>query len=268
MAIIQDIVWYIILVLMSISTIIVVAEALGFLPYKMAAYFFKNRLLLTATVLREMGIDIDKYQRAVLSADTYAHVNMAELGLPIFQAQVNQELEEVKINKKVSVGKVSHIESNYYINLMGATTDPKYAKRFARILSTYWKKVVNETGIVQHPDFDFIVTPKLGSPILAYEFSVLVGKPLVLHSEEKKFETNTNMAESIFDFSGELPVRGKALLLDDSTTGGRKIIIAAKDLRELGFYVGDCLVVFEPTIKNVRAILRENDISLHSIVQL
>ncbi len=253
---------------MSISTIIVVAEALGFLPYKIAAYFFKNRLLLTATVLREIGIDIDKYKRAVISVDTYAYENIADYGLPAFQSRVKQELEEVKINEKVSVGKVSHIESDYYINLMGVTTDPNHAERFARFLSTFWKKVVAEAGVVQNPDFDFIVTPKLGSPILAYEFSILVGKPLVLHSEEKKFETNTNMAESIFDFSDKLPLRGKALLLDDSTTGGRKIITAAKDLRELGFFADDCLVVFEPTIKNVRAILSEHDIRLHSIVQL
>ena len=59
-----------------------------------------------------------------------------------------------------------------------------------------------------------------------------------------------------------------ALIVDDSATGGRKILEAINDLRANNYIVTDCLLLFEPTIKNVSQMLNDHGVQVHSIVKL
>jgi orotate phosphoribosyltransferase len=109
----------------------------------------------------------------------------------------------------------------------------------------------------------------MGSPLLGYKFSELLDKPFVLHSIESKFQSKTDNLKQVFDIGKTIPSKGStALLVDDSTTGGRKMIKAIEDLRKYGYKVTDCLVIFEPTIKNVRERLKDKGITLHSITKI
>jgi hypothetical protein len=65
----------------------------------------------------------------------------------------------------------------------------------------------------------------------------------------------------------QLSLSGKTVLLvDDSTTGGSKMLDLAKALAAAGATVTDALVLFEPQGKGARERLRSSNIQLHSIV--
>ena len=140
-----------------------------------------------------------------------------------------------------------------------------------RHLTSFWRKLLSDNnGTVQNPKFDLVVTPKGGSPILGYEFAKILKVPFALHtSDHEKFASHNPKLyfQSVFD-SFFIPNEGSiALVVDDSATGGRKVLEAISALRSCGITVTDCLVLFEPTIKGVRQKLIEQGVSLHSIVE-
>ncbi|MBA1432942.1 MAG: hypothetical protein FAF04_04975 [Epsilonproteobacteria bacterium] len=239
----------------SISTIILVLEASGFLPLWLSRLLHKNKLGITIEVLNELGCNIHEKKKKIkecLMADSYS--------------RVEDKLSKVTIDKKVEIGKSQngYIFPNY-IDLMGSTTLKRNAQDFARELNTY------KESLEDNLEFDFIVTSKLGSPILGYEFANLLELPFVLHSEEEKFRlTNGSKDPRInFDFGciHNFRTLKKALIVDDSTTGGRKIIKIIKDLKKYNFQVTDCLVVFAPQGKHAKEKLANEEVTLHSILK-
>ena len=66
----------------------------------------------------------------------------------------------------------------------------------------------------------------------------------------------------------QIPEKGcTALIVDDSTTGGRMVLSTIEDLRKYGYNVMDCLVVFEPQQKDARKKLSDQSVNLISIVK-
>jgi len=173
---------------------------------------------------------------------------------------------KLKINGKVSVGRNRKTKLDYYIDLMGHTCSEEYAVAYAKILSTYWANCIKNTQLINNPIIDFIVTPKSGSPILGYEFSKLLKKPLVLHEDEGRFDTARKDMRRWFDCADVPPEGSRALIVDDSTTGGRMVISVINHLREYGYVVEYCLVVFEPKNKDARQKLNDLGVNLISIV--
>lgn len=249
-----------ILFVLAVSTLIQVLNWLGFLPQKIRKFLKLNQSQDTLEVLEEMGVDIKRYQR-----------QNAVIGIPIdfpedIEKDTEEKLKELMLNINVSVGRNRGTALNYYIDLIGYTCDSKYAKSYAKLLSTYWAKAVAE-GTVNNPCFDFIVTPKNGSPILGYEFAQLLGKPFVLHEDSERFASRKDDMRKKFD-CGKVIEKGKtALIVDDSTTGGRMVMDTISDLRKYGFKIKTCLVVFEPQIKDARKKLNNEGVQLISIVQ-
>lgn len=236
---IEDVINRIILGLLAISTLIQVLNWIGFIPAKFKKVLKLHQAEDTLDVLKEFGIDIERYRRVNAIVD-----------LPIdypqdIEKETQNKLKELQLEMKVSVGKLRSTEENYYIDLIGHSCEPKCAKLYARLLCTYWSKVVKE-GIVKNPSIDFIVTPKGGSPILGYEFSKLLKKPLLLHETEERFFCKKKDMRKKFNCSEKPPKGSRALIVDDSTTGGRMVISAINDLKEYGYDVTECLVVFEP----------------------
>ena len=178
-----------------------------------------------------------------------------------------KNLEFFKIDKLVSVGKIRQTELNYYIDLIGHTCDSSTAVAYARLLSSYWVDTIENTQLVKSPNIDFVVTPKGGSPILGYEFSKVINKPFVLHELTDRFKSEEDDMRKRFNCS-QIPEKGQtALIVDDSTTGGRMVLSAIEDLRKYGYNVTDCLVVFEPQQKDARKKLSDQEVNLRSIVR-
>ena len=243
--------FYIIIFISSISTIILVLEAAGFLPLWLSKYLIRRRFANTIEIFKELGCDIEKKSLVDKNIDDIANKTIKE------------KLKKITIEKEVVIGKSTN--GNIfpeYIDLMGATTNERNAKDFARELNTYMQTITPEL------QFDFIVTSKLGSPILGYEFANLIKKPFALHSEEEKFRVNKRDVKAKFDFANlNKNINKKALIVDDSTTGGRKVIDIINDLREFGFKVEDCLVVFAPQGKDADKKLSRLNVKLHTIVK-
>lgn len=240
----------------SVSTLALLLEASGFMPLKYSRWMHRNKLALTIDVLKELGCDINEKKKNILNRQTDA------------AKKINDKLARITINKEVEIGRTSmDFFLPCYIDMMGATTEERFAMDFANLLVSK----LNELNL----EFDFVATPKLGSPILGYEFSKLVKKPLMLHSEETKFRPKDKISDKrmALDFNWvENPLliadrKLKALIVDDSTTGGRKMRLLIDELRKNNYEVSDCLVVFEPQGKGAKEKLSKLKVSLYSITQ-
>lgn len=250
-----------ILLVLALFTLVGVLDYVGILPKKIREYFRLNRAEDTLSVLQRMGVDIDQHRR-MNQARQYPRTMAAE----DIQDAVQVALDQHKISAKIAVGRQRKTAVDYYYDLIGASCDPEYARFFAGILSTYWSTSIEQVDYIKECEFDFVVTPKGGSPTLGYEFAKIVKKPFVLHEGQERFELKGDM-RSCFDCA-VVPEPGlTALIVDDSTTGGAMVCNAAADLRRFGYKVCTCLVVFEPKSKNARARLAENGMQLISIIQ-
>ncbi len=243
----------IVIAILGFSTIIFILEAVGFLPLWLTKIINKNRLGITIEVLNELGFDVKEKRKVINKCQTQAS-----------SERIKEKLKKITIMKEVEIGKSTNGNMfPEYIDLMGATTFKRNATDFARELNTYKRTLEKKL------EFDFVVTSKLGSPILGYEFANILEVPFVLHSEEEKFRLKKgDDSSSKFDFGClESKKLKKALIVDDSTTGGRKVINIIKDLKKYGFEVTDCLVVFAPQGKQAYERLAKESVKLHSIIQ-
>lgn len=233
----------------------------GFLPARIRRWIVRNKSGETLDVLRELGVNIDGMRRAAIAQGI---PNASPKG-PL-AGWVAESLERFRLRRSVLVGSTHQVRSDSFIDLMGASADPANARLFANALAQRWREQVI-AGEARQPDFDFVAASKRGSPLLAYEFAQRLHKPLLLHSAESKFATDENPELSAsFDFATPPSPNARILIVDDSTTGGEKVMSIVSKLREFGYQVTDCLVVFEPNVKNAREILRDQGITLHSIV--
>jgi orotate phosphoribosyltransferase len=251
----------IVLILLAISSIIFIVESLGFLPKRWSDWLNRNKLSQTLRVLQEMGINVDNIRRKNIASGLPNYP-----GTQSYKESVSRELDSLASGESVEIGHVAPVMFGTYIDLMGATTDEVVAQRFARHLSTYLRECIDNNSI-RTPDFDFVVCPKDGSPILSYEFAKIIKKPLALHSPNLKFRAKNKFFKSEFDTQTPPLENSKALVVDDSTTGGRKIVDIIESLRSYGYQVTDCLVVFEPQGKNAREKLKDIGVELHAIVR-
>jgi orotate phosphoribosyltransferase len=247
---------------LCISGLLAVCEILGFLPRRFSAWLTKNRLSQTLEVLKELGIDPDSQRRKNISANTPHFPQTNHL-----QDQVKLALKSFTLDHSVVVGRTQRVNIPQFIDLMGGTTEPNTALSFARFLCNEWRYAV-EQGRAQQIDFDFVAAPKNGSPILAYEFARLMQRPLVLCQSTRRYEGPIGSLREYVDTSFEIQRGQRALMVDDSTTGGTKILEAVDILRKGGVIVKDCLVVFEPSAKSARARLADNQVSLHAILKV
>lgn len=258
----NDIVAYAISILLGLSGILVVAEALGFLPPWASRWLTRNRLPQTLAVLHEMGLDIDRQKRFNIATSLTEHFDIREL-----PSRVRSALGPLTIEKAVGIGGTDIVKAERYIDLMGGTTDPRTAAIFARYLETFWRECIR-TNEATDPRIDFVVTPKGGSPILGYEFAKNLQKPFAMHNYAKKYEAQPDEFRAYFDCNLPLREHGLGLIVDDSSTGGTKVLDLINDLNRWGYNVKDCLIVFEPELKEARRKILEKGVRLHSIIKV
>lgn len=251
----------ILLIVLGLSTIINVLEFSGFMPLFISKWLNRNKLALTTQVLEDLGVDFKKEKRFQLLRKLPSFINRQESLEDSINSLINKNLKKGSF----SVGKTQQIAVRDFADLMSGSCDPEDAVLIARCLSTHW---ANETqGAV---NFDFVATPKNGSPFIGYEFAKIFNKSIVLHDcNEVKYRTDDvkykklNRIDSAFEIKSGMV----ALIVDDSTTGGRKVRELAEDLRELGCTVEHCLVAFAPQGKSAKSNLALNQVKLHSIVE-
>ena len=135
--------------------------------------------------------------------------------------------------------------------------------------------IKDETSSLEHTNpivFDKIVVPISGSPILGFVLAETLGYPVVL------FRGNANpkirqpcpedMPEGFLYFNGTIKSGERAVLVDDSTTGGAMLDDCIERLREIGVEVHHSFVLFEPEGGGARDRLARKAVELHSIVKM
>lgn len=216
----------------------------------------------TLRALKEVGINTGYYKRKNQAFSFPQSIKATEIA-----SSATNSLEKLKIEKTCTIGHHRSTMVSYYYDLIGGTCNPNTAEYFARLLSSYWAANSVDKNAVADPDFDFVVTPKGGSPILGYEFAKLVNKPFVLHEETSRFQDNQEDMRTWFNCS-EIPKLGSiALIVDDSTTGGKMVLDTIWHLRQYGYAINTCFVVFEPKVKDARINLGNESVQLVSIVK-
>src|SRR5271157_4478369 len=88
-------------ILVSVSAILVVAEAVGLLPAKVSRWLNRNRLDQTIAVLGELGLDIDRLRRRNASMLVVEHFQTGE-----FPMRLQKALEPLTLKKAVGIGAV------------------------------------------------------------------------------------------------------------------------------------------------------------------
>ena len=259
----NNVVGAVILAVLAVATVVTVLDWCGFLPIFISRFVFKNRVDEIKSILSEMGVDFreQKKKRFFYKLSSFFKSD-DEIG-----DQVKEIISRHLKTGGFEVGKTKSFKVDEYADLMSGSCDPRDAELIARCLSTYLR--LNYASF-SSADFDFVVTPKSGSPFIGYEFSKLISKPLVLHDcNEVKYRSSSDKLNAIsrFDCAVEIKSGMVGLVVDDSTTGGRKVNSLVNDLRNLGCVVSDCLVVFEPQGKNGSNLLSTNGVRLHSIIK-
>ena len=215
-------------VVLAISGILSILDYVGFLPSPVSYWLAKNRLGTTIHVLERMGLDFDRQKR-----------KNSKSKIPEFEptSSIKERTEALlkshTIKETVGVGGTNTVKAAGFVDLIGASSDEKTAQMFARLLATFWRDIITDRQVVENAEFDYVLAPKEGSPILAYEFSKIMKVPLVLHDRRPKFNVEARVFAQHFDCLAKPPVGSRALIVDDSTTGGSKVREAVEDWRSL-----------------------------------
>ena len=252
----------VILWLLSLATLIFILDAIGLLPHRAAKWLAKNRLDTTLRALRSLGVKIAWDDDKTLSINFLSRKLNSFLGKePQYKIDLRSMLEQHTLQMQVNVGQRRSFASESFIDVIGSTTDPETARGYARILYTH----LHAENLL---DFDFVATPKDGSPLLGYEFAILAEKPFVLGVCSKGSDpTGTIRSHLILDYPLTTSLENRTgLLVDDSTTGGRKMLTLANTLRAEGAIINRAAVLFEPIGKGAKELLKRNDIELNAIV--
>lgn len=259
---------WLVAVVLGFSGFLAVAEAVGILPRSVSRWLNKNRLSQTIETLRTLGLDVDAVRRRNIASIIPEQVDETTLA-----KRVKARLKPAIIKRRVMIGSVNSVPSKSFVNLMGACSDHRVATILARDLLAYWRTLLADETVALADDFDFVVTPKSGCLLLGYEFARAVGKPFVGYNSEPKFQVKgAPDFRAHFDASEIPPENSRALIVDDSTTGGGKATAIIQSLRKFDYQVSDFLVIFEPELKNSTgensaSKLRPLGVRLHSIVK-
>ncbi|HEY0939822.1 MAG TPA: hypothetical protein VGE08_06970 [Steroidobacter sp.] len=251
-----------ILCLLSFSSLIFILDAVGLLPPWAAKWFARNRLDATLRALKSLGVKVTWDADKPSTPNGFMRRIRSALGEePEYKSRLKEMLIQHTLNAKIDVGQRRTFAAEAFIDVIGSTTDPEVARQYARILFTHLEA---EELLA----FDFVATPKEGAPLLGYEFAVLARKPLVLGVCDKGNDpTGNNRSHLILDYPLHMSLKNRTgILIDDSTTGGRKMLELAQALRAEGATVNNAAVLFEPIGKGARQLLQANQIELNAIV--
>jgi orotate phosphoribosyltransferase len=249
-----------VLYLLAFGGLIAVADFIGILPASVAKWLARNRVEVMLQALKRVGVRAcwDEQTSSVRLVNRL--LSSTGIKEPLYKIQLRAMLDEDTFNGDVHIGENRWFTSDRFVDVMGACTDPQRAAQYARILNTH-------AHFAGAGEFDVVATPKSGSSILGYEFAKLTGKPFVTGIQRKVQSANEQLAEhSCLDYSRNLQLKGRrVLLVDDSTTGGRKMLDLAEQLRSMGCVVDQALVLFEPKGKGARDALKAQQIGLMSV---
>ena len=254
--------------LISVVAIIAVSHVLHLLhlhfhwPKWLATLHEKDAHRNVSHVLQDLGLDDSvgaKLRQATLReaiAAAAQHNNPKDRCIELMKRFTN--------SGRFDVGDSYSKMYDYFVDLISASVDLAVADACAGILVSYLKEDCQSN----FPDFDFVIGLKEGAPTIACAFAARTQKSVALFRGRDHYRVNKSEKRAIDLFDGNLPVETRVLIVDDSTTGGRKVLECIEALRSMNCKVAHCLVLFEPLGKDARSQLGEKGVDLISVVRM
>ena len=138
-------------------------------------------------------------------------------------------LKENKVFEKGHFVLASGKESDYYVNMKKAITNPEILKTIAELIS---EKIEGE-------DIDKIAGPALGAVPIAVASSLNTEIPLLMIRKERKGYGTSKQIE------GELNAGDNVIVVEDVTTTGGSLLKAIKVIKDNGGIVKRAFVVVD-----------------------
>ncbi|MGR3249998.1 MAG: hypothetical protein ACU0DH_13375 [Paracoccus sp. (in: a-proteobacteria)] len=259
----------VVLWLLSVSSVVFILSKLGWLPERVDRAINRNQRSEISTALQLLGIkeqEVRSKFRKLNFQGSHSRESIVARAKDIIRAH--------ETKKSILVGSTNPAFEKSFVDLMGGSTSHQKAVQMAALLKAFIGSVSADASKKNIPDFDYVATPKSGSPLIGYEFSKLVQKPLMLHSIEPKYKDADGKSNPIahFDLNFVPNAGATVLIIDDSSTGGRKIQTLISDLKNLDLKVDHCIVIFEPqskvgTKQNAAEVLSPVGVNLVSILK-
>lgn len=141
-------------------------------------------------------------------------------------------IELLKENRVIKFGKFtlsSGKESDYYVDMKRAVTNPSILHQVAEIIS----ERIDKSSV------DKIAGPALGAVPIVTAVSLYTGIPMLMIRKAKKDYGTSNLIE------GDLNVGDQVVVLEDVTTTGNSLVDAIKAIQENGGKVRRAFVIVD-----------------------
>lgn len=230
-------------------------------PKFLVRFVHRRRHREVEEVLRALGIPLDEQTRL---REIHRQARAARYNDP--RERCIQFLRKCTVSGNFIVGTRTRHAFTYFADVMSECTSRLRSEECSQILAS--KIRVDQIDLAT---IDVIVGLKRGSPMIALALAEQLGKRCVLFRGNDDYKVYPDQGErdpsQLFD--GDLKQRpGHALIVDDSTTGGRQVLDCVEALRVMKISVNACLVLFEPFGKGARATLQHNGVTLHSVLEM
>lgn len=250
--------WAVVIITASAHLIHLLDQLLGW-PQFLVRLLEKRRQREVAEALRELGITpaTKAAVQAAVRNDAVSRYNDPKERCMTF-------LRTCTSSGKYLVGSVEAKMFPYFTDVMAECLKFGRTDECVHILTSYLR-----SQNVNLKEIDLVVGIKGGAPTIAFSLAERLEKPLALFRGSNQYKYNPAEKRPATLFDGDLLVGKKAVIVDDSTTGGRKAFDCIDALRGAGVKVDEFWVMFEPLGKKTREHLKEQKgVTLRSVVTM
>ncbi|KUK75261.1 MAG: Orotate phosphoribosyltransferase [Methanobacterium sp. 42_16] len=172
----------------------------------------------------------------------------------MIKQEKNQLISLLKDNNVIKFGKFtlsSGRESDYYVDMKKAITDPQILSQVSKIISQ----------LISDDDIDRVAGPALGAVPIATAVALHAGIPMLMIRKAQKDYGTSQLIE------GELKTGDKVIVVEDVTTTGHSLLKAVRAVQDNGGVVERTFVVVDREEGAVEE-LKKQGITLEPLVSI
>jgi orotate phosphoribosyltransferase len=172
----------------------------------------------------------------------------------LIKQEKNQLISLLKDNNVIKFGKFtlsSGRESDYYVDMKKAITDPQILSQVSKIISQ----------LISDDNIDLVAGPALGAVPIATAVALHAGMPMLMIRKAQKDYGTSQLIE------GELKTGDKVIVVEDVTTTGHSLLKAVRAVQDNGGVVERTFVVVDREEGAVEE-LKKQGITLEPLVSI
>jgi orotate phosphoribosyltransferase len=172
----------------------------------------------------------------------------------LIKQEKNQLISLLKDNNVIKFGKFtlsSGRESDYYVDMKKAITDPQILSQVSKIISQ----------LISDDDIDLVAGPALGAVPIATAVALHSGIPMLMIRKAQKDYGTSQLIE------GELNRGDKVIVVEDVTTTGHSLLKAVRAVQDNGGVVERTFVVVDREEGAVEE-LKKQGVTLEPLVSI